>query len=295
MDFRLYPLRLTFRATERLVFPPGKAANVLRGALGMSLRDLACDPGCSNAKTCSRAAACRYAQLFEPSAHLPGPSGLRDWPRPFVIRAAHLDGDRLVTGDQFHLDVHLFRDDADSARILVKAFARLAANGFGPGEGKALLQSVRLLHTASDWEPFVIDLRPTPHTGRIRVDFQTPTELKPLAPGRDPDFATLFARIRDRVSTLRACYGAGALNIEFKAMGEIADGIKLIQCEIGNQEVVRRSSRTGQSHSIGGFTGHAEYEGDLGPFLPFLEAARWTGVGSKCVWGNGQISVRRLG
>ena len=33
----------------------------------------------------------------------------------------------------------------------------------------------------------------------------------------------------------------------------------------------------------------AEYQGDTGEFLPILEAARWTGVGRHCVWGNGEI------
>jgi hypothetical protein len=37
--------------------------------------------------------------------------------------------------------------------------------------------------------------------------------------------------------------------------------------------------------------GSADYEGDLAEFLPFLEAARWTGVGRQTVWGNGEIHV----
>ncbi len=54
----------------------------------------------------------------------------------------------------------------------------------------------------------------------------------------------------------------------------------------------RRSSRTGQTHSIGGFIGEAEYEGDLREFVPFLRAAKWTGVGRQTVWGKGEIEVK---
>jgi hypothetical protein len=62
-------------------------------------------------------------------------------------------------------------------------------------------------------------------------------------------------------------------------------------------EYERRSARTGQSHSLGGFTGHAEYEGDLTEFVPWLEAAFWTGVGRLTVWGNGmmRIAIQRGG
>ena len=53
----------------------------------------------------------------------------------------------------------------------------------------------------------------------------------------------------------------------------------------------RLSSRTGQSHSIGGFVGIAEHEGELAEFIPYLEAGRWTGVGRQSVWGKGEFSI----
>ena len=33
------------------------------------------------------------------------------------------------------------------------------------------------------------------------------------------------------------------------------------------------------------------YRGDLAAFLPYLRAARWTGVGRQTVWGKGEIEV----
>jgi hypothetical protein len=67
-----------------------------------------------------------------------------------------------------------------------------------------------------------------------------------------------------------------------------------VRCELQRVAVERRSSRTGQRHGIGGFIGIAEYEGDLAEFLPYLEAAHWTGVGRHCTWGNGQITTKIL-
>jgi hypothetical protein len=127
---------------------------------------------------------------------------------------------------------------------------------------------------------------------RIRVRFLTPTELKGT---ERPEFGVLMARVRDRISTLRALYGAGPLEIDFKAFGERARSVPMSRCELVAVTAERVSRRTGQRHSIGGFTGvveyeKAEYEGDLAEFLPYLEIARWTGVGRQTVWGKGEIA-----
>ena len=106
-----------------------------------------------------------------------------------------------------------------------------------------------------------------------------------------PEFAILFRRLRDRISTLRGLYGAGPLDIDFRAMGVRAEAVRLNRADLKWERVARKSGRTGQVHSLGGFTGEAEYEGDLAEFLPWLRAARWVGVGRQTVWGKGEVRV----
>jgi hypothetical protein len=291
MYFRVLPLRLVFEACDPLSFPSGKASNVLRGALGTTLRELECDPQCPGAHDCLRSATCAYARIFEPAARGRGPSGLRNWPRPFVFRAEHLDGAHLAAGSRFHFAVNFFLDDRVAAESLIAAFAEFARRGFGPLHGRAIA-AIPFQHP----EPLTLDLRAVCPARRVRIEFCTPTELTVCGePATRPEFHVLFARARDRVATLSTLYGEGPLPINFKAMGERAHSVRLAKCEIEHCEVARRSSRTGQCHSIGGFTGFAEYEGDVTEFVPFLEAAQWTGVGAKTVWGNGQIRVLGLG
>ena len=74
-------------------------------------------------------------------------------------------------------------------------------------------------------------------------------------------------------------------------MGERAAKIELRRSEVVWEQVKRKSGRTGQVHPIGGFTGEAEYVGDLAEFLPWLRAARWVGVGRQTVWGKGDVRV----
>lgn len=264
MLFECYPLRLEFVAREPLFFPPGKAANTLRGALGTALDE----------------------KLFAPVA-AGGPSGLADPPRPFVFRARHLDGRTIRAGAAFHIDLNVFTNDIEP---FVNAFGALSEQGIGPGRGRIHLDRVHHLAPVSQ------SLRPN-ETGvsKLRVEFLTPTELKHAGQiAAQPEFPILFARIRDRISTLRSLYGAGPIEIDFQAIGARTAAIRMTRCETQQVDVSRRSSRTGQTHSIGGFTGLAEYDGNLAEFLPWLEAARWTGVGRQCVWGKGEIRLQRL-
>jgi hypothetical protein len=299
--FRLYPLRFSFVARERISFPPGKSSNILRGAFGVIFRRIACVPQCASARECDWRASCPYARMFEPSALGSGPSGLADWPRPFVFRATHLDGRTIEAGESFHFDLNLFDVKPDAVAYLVLAFSQLAREGLGPGRSRVELTDVSQLDKSGDPAatafpkapaPLELDLAASEPISHLRVRFLTATELKSgqqLA--ARPEFSILAARIRDRISTLRELYGEGPLEIDFRDFGQRAALVCMTRCDIRHTDVERRSSRTGQVHPIGGFIGEAEYEGNLTEFVSYLRAARWTGVGRQTVWGKGEIAV----
>jgi hypothetical protein len=308
---RLEPLRFSFLARETIYFPAGKSSNILRGAFGVIFRRIACLPHCAAARSCEHRATCPYARIFEPTATAPGPSGLADWPRPFVFRAIHLDGQTFLPGQSFHFDLNLFDLNSPAIAYFVLAFAQLARDGLGPARGKVELTTVSRLNenghpstliyehgqitTKTNLPPLTLDLAPASElVSRLRVQFLTPTELKSAQQiAARPAFAMLATRARDRISTLRHLYGEGPLALDFREFGERAALVTMTRCAIANVAIERRSSRTGQTHSIGGFIGEAEYQGDLREFLPFLNAAQWTGLGRQTVWGKGQIAVLR--
>jgi hypothetical protein len=271
LRFDLIPLRLDFKARDTLHFPAGKSANILRGAFGMALKRVA--------------PAADYARIFEPRGH-GSPSGLADPPRPFVFRSRHLDSRSVRPREEFHFHLNLFTQEPALRDLIVQAFDDAAREGFGPGRGKAELRN-------ASGEVVSLDLSPRPAVpASVRVDFLSPTELKHEQRIVDrPDFPILFARVRDRVGALRVLYGAGPLDIDFAGMGARAQAVRMSRCDLRPVDVDRRSSRTGQNHSIGGFIGQVEYEGALAEFLPYLEAAHWTGVGRQAVWGKGEILV----
>jgi len=238
-----------------VLFPPGETANLFRGQFGKILYRR--DPA-------------MYARFFAPVRKTGVPSGLHNPPRPFVLRVRHLDG---ATLQKFHIGLNVFEiNGIDSVCAAITELARenLRAE-------LTAIEGQEILHL-----PLAFVARAV---STCRVNFLSPTELKNQ---ESPGFGPLFKRIRDRVSTLRALYGPGPLEIDFKAMGERAPAIRMTRCEIENVEVTRG---TGQRHSLGGFTGVAEYAGDLTEFIPYLEIASYTGVGRQTVWGKGEISI----
>jgi hypothetical protein len=286
--FEFYRFRFHFRALAAVHFPVGKSANMVRGAFGTVLRD-AVPPA-------------DYVRLFEPGAALgQAPSGLRDWPRPFVLRVAHLEGLTIPPQGAFYLDVHVFDLRVPVLAHFRSAFARFAERGIGPGRGRMELERVDELDLndverevpADPGAPLVLHFEPdAAPVHRVQIHFLTPTELKSDGSRVErPVFPILFARLRDRISTLRALYGPGPLEVDFYGMGLRAGTIHLLRCALSREHVSRRSGRTGQVHPLGGFTGEAEYEGELAEFMPWLRAARWVGVGRQTVWGKGDLRV----
>jgi len=263
VTFDLEACRFELAARRVIQFPPGMAGNVLRGALGKGLRKVA--------------SAEDYASIFQPGAAGVGPSGLAQWPRPFALRCATLHGRVFAAGERFCFGIHLFHMRDSALDLVAHAFAQWA-------------DLISMEH-----EPVTVDLGPrTDPVPRIRVEFQTPTELKANGQYATGEFSVLLARARDRVSTLRGLYGDGPLEIDFRGLSDRAELVTMARSELRQVRVERSSRRTGQRHTIGGLVGFAEYEGDLAEFLPYLEAASWTGVGRHCTWGNGQIATTIL-
>jgi hypothetical protein len=251
MSFECFTLGFRLRAKRSIRFPT-PAANAIRGALGFTL-----DPA-----------------VFSPGA-ISGPSGLRNRPRPFVLRASHLDGRTVPGGVEFSLGINVF----SPAGPPVEQFAAALAD-------RAELLSATREHVQVPLVP-----APGPVT-QVTVRYLTPTELKSGGAVVDrPEFPILFARIRERLIALWTFYGTARNELDWPTH---AAQIRMKRCDVAWRKARRRSSRTGQTHPLGGLTGEVDYEGDLAPFVPFLRAAFWTGVGRQTVWGNGVIECAVL-
>jgi hypothetical protein len=252
--------------------------------------------------------------LFEP-VWLGGPSGFANAPRPFVIRAAALDGRRYSAGSDFHIDVHVFDVAEPVLEYLVLAFLELTSEGIGADRGRIALRRVHALGASGKPGALVYEdghgLAPEANTKIelpliaaedapvrcARVRLVTPTELKSSGEVLESlPFRAVFARARDRVCTLASLYSDPLieLDFDFKSLGRRAAGIETVSSDLYWVSAHRRSSRTGQVHPLGGLVGEVQYAGELTEFMPILRAAEWTGIGRQTVWGKGAIRVEPM-
>ena len=298
LDF--YRIRFRLVAKTEIYLPPHKAGNTLRGMFGTILRKSACFPECTDARSCPRRETCPYAKIFEPGTTNTAAEGLRDWPRPFVFRTADLNGCHIQADQCFTFELNLFQLYHSAIDAIVRCFAELGTEGLGAARGEVELHSVRFVTLAGEeMQPAAICRLPLYSKGagasKIQVVFRSPTEIKSNNEiATVPAFPVLVTRIRERVETLRRLYGGASDMIPATDFIERAHQIQTAVCDLKHSSVNRRSSKTGQRHPIGGFVGRAVYEGKLDEFLPYLEAAVFTGVGRHTAWGNGELEVTVL-
>jgi len=208
-------------------------------------------------------------------------------PRPFVFRTRHLDGKSLEADDDFHIDIHLFTRIHHIADHFRAIFAQFETAGFGFSRHRAALNFMEeRVAPPLSFDPS------QPGVTSLQVQFRSPTELKYRgALVHEPHFPALWNNACDRLSALSMLYAPQPISVDFRHLRELAQHVRLAHCEIHHLNKSRRSARTGQVHPLGGFIGSARYEGDLDPFLPYLKAAQWTGVGRHTVWGKGEMAV----
>jgi hypothetical protein len=201
------------------------------------------------------------------------------------------EGGRIGPGGIFGADLFLFDKFRPPWLELTRTFAVAGASGLGPTRGRARFRGIQ---EGDGGAAVRLPVRGDEGNGRVRVRFVTPTELKSEGEVRpEPDFGTLIHRLAERVWALGRLY-QGWADWDYRDLLDMARMVSLSGWDWDHRNTTRRSSRTGQRHSIGGFRGWAEYEGPVGAFLPLLEIGRWIGVGRQTVWGKGEIRVEEI-
>ncbi len=256
MIFSVARTRFEFGGGSGFRTARGADTNLLRGALGAALRNASADA---------------YSKWFDPRWRQ-GPSGYRDAPRPFVLRPA-----------EGAFDLMLFRtsEPADEIEVAVQtAIGRIADAHDIRRERLPILQ---------------LPLEGTAGHGNLRLVFVTPIELKREGEiVTQPDFFCLIESLAERIRTLGRLYQDWPEEFGFRSLLETAKQVKTVDWNWERSDRWRRSARTGQIHSIGGYTGWAEFSGPLGRLFPLLEIGRWTGVGRQTVWGKGEIRIENF-
>ena len=273
LTFEYYPLEFEFKAVGQIRFPK-YAGNCLRGALGEALR--------RSEKSVD------YERIFRPVT-INGPRGYRTPPKPFVLRCRHLDGAQIEAGQMFCLRINLFdrREGASTIEALRNALCKMFEKGIGPKGGRAELTSKSELGEQLSLSPTNLSLFET----SITISFESFTDLKGYDSSSPLPFATLLQHAQARLNIILYFYGNSSLNTRSQGLPPNPKDISVTCQNLKLHVLERKSSRTGNVHNIGGFTGFVKYFGACSQSIPWLKAASAIGIGRHTTWGNGEISV----
>lgn len=308
VDLPVLPLRITAVAVDAIRLPDN-SGSTLRGAFGRALKDLVCVhrereacPGCEVESRCA------YVSLFEPTAPpgAPGFSGVRDLPRPFVIRGPSA-GSVIERGEPWCWEVTLIGRGVEALPYFVLAWRQMGERGLGQGRGRFDLQRIDALDLSGTVGeavfaapdrvlrppvPVAVERAGGPAVTTAVVDFRTPTLIR--SEGRTcerPEFSALWKALQLRLSLLRLAHGEGRPRMDFRAALEAAGEVRLREWSGERSHWERFSARQGRRVPMRGWVGRAVYEGDLTPFWPALRLGAWVGVGDNCTFGQGHYVI----
>jgi len=328
-DFSLQRFRFYLEPKAPLHMPAYNKGNVIRGGFGSTFRRIVCQAKCREPETCELRDICPYTAVF----HALVPEGSekisrnRDIPRPFVIKPPLDTRETYLPGERLSFDVVLVGKVKDYLPYFIVTFKELSQTGLG--RHRSPLELCAVGHVGTDGIEVPVYTRENnlvqppansiswadlyaSHSSnngsmnssregatdvtRITLHFLTPTMLKADgAQARRPAFGPVAKRLRDRINALSYFYCGNGLDIDFKAFGEQAEGIKTLADSTRWVESSRYSRRREVIHDLSGFVGEASFEGDLAPFIPYLRLGEYVHVGKNAVFGNGWYRIESMG
>jgi CRISPR-associated endoribonuclease Cas6 len=131
----------------------------------------------------------------------------------------------------------------------------------------------------------------------LTLNFLTPTRIiydSGLA--LDLEFHILVRQLLRRLSMLYYFHCNGNTSEwDFKGMIEKAKEIKTVTRDLRWYDWERYSARQDAKLKMGGFVGEITFEGNIGPFMPLIEAGEVLHVGKGTGFGLGKYEIRNAG
>ena len=307
INFNFSVYRLKLEAKERIELPRINKGITLRGAFGTVFRRLVCHDVRADCGQCLLRENCPYCHVFNPI--VPADAKRlrlnRDIPRPFVIKPPLKAGNTYEPGDELTFDLVVVGKAQDFLPYFIVTFEELGRKGIGVGRRKYRMSKLETLDSIGGWFE-IYDagdrmVRPPEQsltlgdlagdgiedTHNIRIEFLTPVLLKAGGQWAKPDFGVLMKRLRDRINALSFFYCGEPIDMDFRTFGDRAEKVRTVKDGLRWVEENRYSRHRGLKHVLKGYVGEAAFEGEIGPFMPWLRLGEFVHVGKATAFGQG--------
>jgi hypothetical protein len=266
-------IKIVFRleALNTIALPVYKGST-FHGGLGHALKDGLPNPSA-------------FQYFYQPRQH-------NDWPKPFVLLPPLDDLQTYETGHRFSFEVTLF-GEAVKYHPLIKSVVEYWGNNMGLGynKGKFKIVNTELITPVSKTE------KHNEITSTLKLSFPTRLRLKEnnKLKRSPPSFETLMQRLSGRLKTLNKAYGENKDLLMPDDLLQQAKAIKIENTNMHWDDWDRFSGRQKTWMKFGGLIGEISYQGNLSPFLPYLELGEWVYIGGKTSFGLGKYALSDQG
>ena len=280
-------LGVSLTAHDRAELPP-YLGSTLRGAIGQALLQ-------TDREAC--------AFLYENS------SGDADIVqiivKPYMIIPPEICMPQTVVrqGEQLNFEILLIGEAVKYAASLIAALEQIHCFGLGARRYPFYLSEIvnrheqRIIwrkgqHLRSSMKAAIMPCHElTDATGTV-IKISTPLRIR--HGGRlveNLSFQTLIRNITNRIIALTERYGGWADRKEAEMLQGLAAEVRTVKEELHLEHMKRYSNRSNGKMDVSGLMGELEYEGNLTPFVPWLDAAQKLHVGRNTTFGMGRIQV----
>lgn len=293
---------------------PRYKGSVLRGAFFGALRhDFCLNKTAKSCLSCPAAEACPICKLVA-TVDRENPRGA-EVPRPFALEPIRSEAVRHEAGDTLSFGITLFGQALPLFPYVILAIQHMGELGIGNRNrvpGRFLLREAWVVNPLTGVEKRIysqatgaVSVPDLPVTyqdvvrysaslpqDRIRLDLLTPLRL--VVEGalvHELSFRPLVQRLLRRLTDLyHQCCGE-ELTLDFAGLLRQAAGVMVAEDRTSWLDISSYSRRLQASTPIGGLVGGITFEGQLGPFLPFLVWGQFTHVGKDATKGNGWYQI----
>ena len=316
-SFLAYRLDFLCEAVTAIEMPLNKGS-MLRGAFFEALRrDFCLNKAVTSCLSCPTADVCPICRLVA-TVDRESSRGA-EVPRPFTLQPIMSNVLRYDEGTDFSFGITLFGQALSLFPYVVLAVQRMGELGLGrrdvaPGRfrlnevwtSNPLTGARKRLYSHHDRMVAVPDI-PITHQDVLRhcaglsqrqISLELLTPVRLVSNGalvHQLDFAPLMRRLLRRLTELYQHFCGERLEADFPALLDGAEKVRLTRDSTHWRDLSSYSRRRQARTPIGGLVGEVIFEGELGPFLPYLVWGQFTHVGKDATRGNGWYRVRDEG
>lgn len=296
-------LTIELDALEPVKLPRYKGS-VLRGGFGAAFRRVSCPFPRRACSECLLRQSCAYSYVFETPR--PENAGIlhRSYavPHPFIIEPPEDEATSLVPGEKLEFGFTLVGRALDYVPYFLYAFEQMAERGLGPGRRRLLVASVRQngqMYYDGSSKSIVSPLRkhllrfdlPRNKVESATLTFETPTRIIHRGKmARRLHFHILMRSLLRRIGLLALLHDRPA-EIDHRGLIAASEAVETSDMVLAGYEWRRYSGRQERIVEMEGMTGTVTYEGDLGLFLPYLQAGEILHVGKGTAFGMGRYRM----